>query len=239
MTADQDDEPGFSTFPLMTISPPAFLRMVALGVLLTGAAGCVNLSPHESQTQYYVLGAEADTRTSLDLPSAAGLSIALRPVRLASYLDSPALVTRLGPNQVQFAEFNRWGEDLRRAINRTVSGYIGAQLPVQRIDVVPLPSGARYDYVIQLRVLRFEGDAAAASPAPSEAAVRTGVVRMLTTWEVIDPASGVVLRRGTTDHEADGWPVGDYGALVNHLDTALERLARDLVDGLQELHAGR
>ena len=96
------------------------LLMLGMGLAL---AGCVRLlEPRQSDIQYYVLGTPDANIETMQQHDTTHIALGLRRVRIADYLDSPALVTRRGAHAIRFAEFHRWGEDLARAINRTVAG---------------------------------------------------------------------------------------------------------------------
>jgi hypothetical protein len=99
------------------------------------------------------------------------------------------------------------------------------------VAVAPWPLGEKFDYLIQLRVLQFEG------LAPEEPATGPGEARVLAAWEIIRQEDGVVLARGTTDYREPGWRVDDYAGLVKLLDTGLSTLSEDLVASLESLIA--
>ncbi len=190
------------------------------------ATGCVNLGPKEVPIHYYVLGGQVPPQNTVSEGSD-GLAIGLRQPELASYLDMPFILTRRGTHRVEFSEFNRWGERLDRGINRTVAAYLAARPSIERVDVVPWPRNVQYDYLIQVRILRFEGiEPVTTLPAPPGSL--RGDVHLLATWEIIDPAQGTTVDRGTTEYRREGWIVGDYENLVAHLDIALQSLATDL-----------
>ena len=200
---------------------------LVLALLLVGP-GCLNLEPKTNPTRYYLLGGAWEKRSTPAEPN--GLSIGLRKLNLAAYLESPRMVVREGPHEIRFAEFHRWGEDLPRGINRSVAGYLAAQAAVQRVDVVPWSRHVEHDYLVQLRVLRFEGVASNAAPSSTE-----GEVHLLITWEITDPADGRVLASGTSDYREEGWEVDRYDALAAMLDAGLEALSADLVTHLAAL----
>lgn len=204
-------------------------------VLLTSAllvvvlSGCVDLEPRQSNIQYYVLGASAVPQPLQ--PDTSGVRVGVRKLRLAPYLDTPTIVTRKGPNEIGFSEFHRWGEDPERAINRIVAVRMAAQEGIGTVDVVPWPEQATYDAVVQIRVLRFEGEIPP-PPGPDEERdedePRMGTAHLRATWDVIDPETDDILARETTNHQVEGWPVGNYADLVAKLDSALDVLARDI-----------
>ncbi len=197
-----------------------------------GLAGCVRLEPPENPTRYYVLG-----RTQLGqsqqgaLRGETGYAIGIRRAQLARYLDTPLIVTRLGTHEVAFAEYHQWGEDLGRGIERALATYLSAKPAVRRADLAPWPAGVAHQYIVQLSVERFEGEAVGAemSGAPREA---FGYARFLATWEILDARDGRLLTRGSIDYNQDRWIVGNHEALVTFLDLGVEQLANDLADAI-------
>ena len=216
------------------------MRRLSRLVLLVGGlalvvGSCVRLpSPRPSNTQYYLLG---NARPPDTAATASGLQLGLRKPRLAEYLDTRSLVTRRGPNEIHFSEFHRWGEELGPALNRVVALNLEARPGVQTAEVVPWPRGTDFDYVLQLRVLRFEG-IGPPPPGPDaddDAPIPEGHSQMTVGWTVFGPEGDSLRARGQTQHRIDGWPVTDYADLVSKLDTSLVVLAEDVGARLRTL----
>jgi hypothetical protein len=211
----------------------SFLSAALVGLLLVG---CVQLpSPRPSNTNFYLLGSDLTGDTAA--AEATGLRLGLRKPRLPEYLDAPTIVTRRGPNEIHFAEFHRWGEELGPAINRVLALNLEDQPGIQSAEVVPWPRGAAFDYVIQLRVLRFEG-VGPAPPGPDaddDVPVPEGHAQMIVGWTILGPEGDTVRTRGLTRHREEGWPVSDFGDLVAKLDTSLVVLAEDIRRRLETL----
>lgn len=202
-------------------------QAACLGALVC-LAGCVSLARTEPPQEYYVLGAEAHRQDGPPPGAVSELTIGLRRLKLASYLASPFMVVRLGANQVDFAEFHRWGESLEAGIDRVVADGLVAH-GFGEVVVSPWPAQARPGYVIQLEVVRFEG-LALDGPDSTE-----GGVLLLATWEITRQMDGSVVARGTTDYQRPGWRIGDYPGLVTLLDSGLGVVADDLAVALAGL----
>ena len=198
------------------------------GVLALVVTSCVRLpSPRPANTQYYLLEHSSSPDTAA---ATADLRVGLRKPHLADYLDTRSLVTRHGPNEIQFADLHRWGEDLGPAINRVVGLNLEAQPGIQSVDVAPWPQGAEFDYVVQLRVLRFEG-VGPRPPGPDaddDVPIPEGHSQLTVGWTVFGPRGDSVRARGRTEHQIDGWPVTDYADLASKLDRSLTVLAEDI-----------
>jgi uncharacterized lipoprotein YmbA len=217
------------------------MRRLVVGIvalaLFVVAVGCVRiLEPRQSNIRYYSLeGAiAADTLASADTT---GLTLGLRKVRLADYLDTPTIVTRRSPHEIHFSEFHRWSEGLPRAINRAVAARLEQRDLVRSTEVVPWVDGATFDYVLQLQVLRFEGNGPP-PPGPEaddDAPTPTGHTHMAVRWEIVNPGTDAVLARGFTQDRRDEWPVDNYADLAAKLDASLAVLATDVAARLRTL----
>jgi len=190
-------------------------------VLLLTLGGCFSLSRKTPVLEQYVLGSPA-AEVRAGPSDRAGFTIGLRRLDLAPYLAIPAIVVRRGDQQIVTSEFHRWGEELSEGINRAFARFLAAEPSVRAVDVAPWSVRSKYDYLVQLHILHFEG------AAPEETAGTEGEVRVVANWEMIRQADGVVLARGATDHRQGGWRVGDYAGLVTLLDQGLTAMAQDV-----------
>ncbi len=112
------------------------------------------------------------------------------------------------------------GEDLGEGINETVAAHLTNAPHVKAVNVAPWAARSTHDFLLQLHVSRFEGVA--------DSAAATGAVHVRATWDIIRPLDNAVLVRGVTDYQEGRFTLGDYQSLVGELNTALERVARDV-----------
>jgi uncharacterized protein len=202
-------------------------RRICLSAVLVLSA-CVSLGRGAPVDQHYVLGGRLPWTSAAPARDFSDITIGVRRIQLAAYLETPFVLVRSGPNQVGFSEFHHWGEALGGGITRAVAGYLGDRADFRGIDVAPWPSGETYDFVVQLHMSRFEG------VAPADTASSEGEVVMLASWEIIRQSDGDVITRGTTDYREAGWTVGDYAGLVTRLDAGLHLLTDELLASLDE-----
>jgi uncharacterized lipoprotein YmbA len=201
-------------------------RARGAGIALLAAlvlTGCFRLSRQSPPIRQYVLGGSAPpapVAASAAAPARDGRAVGLRRLELASYLAAPAIVVRHGASRIERSEFHRWGERVEEGINRVVAMHLAAAAPVARVDVAPWPARARHDFIVQLRVTRFEG--------VIDSAATTGQVHVTAGWDIVRPLTGAVLLRGSTEERGASWRAGDYAGLVAGLDAALARVARDV-----------
>jgi uncharacterized lipoprotein YmbA len=205
-------------------------RLICLGAALV-LSGCVSLSRGAPTEQHFVLGGALPWQNAAPARDFTNVTIGMRRLQLAAYLESPFVLVRSGPNQVGFSEFHRWAEGLEGGITRALAGYLGDRADFRGIDVAPWPAGERYDFIVQVHVSRFEG------VAPADTAATQGEVVMLANWEVIRQTDGQVLTRGITDYREGGWSVGDYAGLVTQLDAGLHLLTDQILSSLDEARA--
>lgn len=194
-----------------------------------GLTGCFSLGRNPPIERQYVLGGSLGPTAATSSSKLADKSIGIRRLQLAPYLATPFVLVRRGPNRITHSEFHRWGEALEAGIPRALGGYLGALAPFRTVAVAPWPLQEKFDYLIQLRVLNFEG------LAPEESSAGGGEAHVLAAWEITRPQDGAVLVRGTTDYRQPGWRVDDYAGLVKLLDTGLSELSRELVASLEKL----
>jgi uncharacterized protein len=220
---------------IMQFSGRSFPAVLVVALL----PGCVSLGRDSPPLELYVIGGAPPPAVAAPLPGLADITVGLRRLHLAPYLATPAIVVRRGPHEILTSDYHRWGEDVAEGINRAVARYLADGAQLGTVDVAPWPARARYDYLVQLRVTRFEGVIPAASPAgvADDPEGAMGAVHMEATWEIIRQQDETVLTRGTTDFREDTWRVGDYAALVALLDRGLVVLARDLTVALGGLVA--
>ena len=205
-------------------------RLIGLVGLLF-LAGC-SLNRGAPPEQHYVLGGGRFQQAPAPAGELGDVAVGLRRLQLAPYLQSNSVVVRRGDGaqELSLSEFHRWSEPLGEGINRAVAGYLTADAPFRVVEVAPWSAGMQHDYLIELRVLRFEGVAAQAGATEGEAHV-------LATWAIIRPGDGEVLARGTTDYRRPGWRIGDYAGLVSLLDAGVHAISTDLMTSLESLAA--
>ena len=189
--------------------PPRLPALIGLLVV-----GCLP-KPRADTTRYYLLTAvQPHTPSSRQTQSSSALPLlGLGPVELPRYLDRSELVSRPGPNQLQVADDDRWGEPLVEGFRRNLRQDLAEFLGTDRIVAYPFQASNRPELVLTIDVSRFEPVGIDARQAELVARwnLRTGQGRVLATDEttVREPISGD----------------GGQGAEVAALSRALARFA--------------
>jgi uncharacterized lipoprotein YmbA len=185
--------------------------------------GCALLQPQADPTRFYVL-------TVQNAPPARAVEgefkrwkVGLKPVELAAYLRSKAMVVRTGTNEIHFADFDRWAEPLDQGISRVMKETLSS---ARNVESVALNSHGdeTLDYEVAIRMLACEG-------------VRLGngnsSIRFAVTWEARSVGTNsTVTNRGVFTAHPVAWDGKDYGQLAERLSEAIARASRALAADL-------
>ncbi len=189
------------------------LAVVAALALATTQGACLFRARPDS-FRYYTLASSAEP----PVRAASGLTVGLGPVTLPGYVSRPSLVTRIGDNQVRYAEGERWAEPLGKQFTRTLGEDLFRALGGARIIDYAWYPGAAIDVAVAVKVLAFEVDT-------------TGAATLNAGWGLRDPKSHQVWYEGQSAivEPAGGIPGEAKGdAAVAALSRALARLSREL-----------
>ena len=183
-----------------------FLPVVLVG-LLTACGG--------ARENYYRLSATAPAARGI---SASGLSVAVGPVTLPSYIDRAEIVFASGPNEFQIPTNALWIGSLQENISRTVASDLGHVLGSRNVRA-GLESGFKPRYRVALDLRQFHGISG------QEAILDLS-------WRIQDGGSGeLISRHSATFHERI---IGDgYDQLVAAESRLLEQAAAAIAGTLR------
>lgn len=188
---------------------------IALGIFLLGSAGCGGRSV---TPRFYVLAPIAAPAASA--PDSRPGAIGVGPVRLPAYVDRSEIVTRRAPEEIELAEFDRWGEPLADSVPRTIGDNLAVLLPGERIAVFPWTASRSIRYQVVIDIARFDGSLG-------------GAVVLDARWRIIGPERRDLADRRFTISEPSGAPT--YSALVAAMSRALGAISRDIAGALTGL----
>lgn len=204
------------------------IRIVLLALLL---GGCADTPP----TRFYVLSAMSDQAAPAP---GKGIAIGIGPVTLPQYLNRPQIVTRIGGNRLDFAEFDQWGGDLNDNVTRVLAANLSSLLKTDRVSHYPWKDEAPIDVQVTIDVASFERDADGSS-------VLTAY------WSVVDPHEGEVKLMRRSSYRDSGEAAGPvataqpstgpggqtqpYDAVVSGMSRNLEALSRDIASAIAGL----
>ncbi len=200
---------------------PLATAVLGLGCAAFAASACGSLLPQPVPSKFYVLSASAANDGGAPLSVALGVG----PVQIPAYLDRPQIATRTGPNQIAYAELERWATPLQQGVTNALMANLGARLGTERLSTFPFALGVPRDYDVSLEIFYFESSA-------------SGEVRVDALWRIRDVRNGteLVARRSNVTGSA---PAGDYAAASAALSDALGGLADEIAGALRQAHVSR
>lgn len=191
-------------------------RAIAAVTWLAGTltlAGCAATSP---RVDYYTLS-PADL-PALQGAAAAGcdrIPISVGPVAWPRYLDQPRIVTRTGPNTLEFDEFNRWAGSLRDDFERALRKNLSALLQSERISDYGGSARYRTRYRVEVDVEQFDG-------------ALGGEVILDAKWAVFARDSGDLVGLPHASAIRTTAPGAGYAALASASSEAVAELSREI-----------
>jgi uncharacterized lipoprotein YmbA len=139
-------------------------------------------------------------------------------ILLPEFLNRPQIVTRPSANKVHMAEFSQWAEPLEKGIPRVVSENLARLTGSDQVSVYPWPTQMEIDLMVEIAVIRFEGDA-------------DGEVSLVARWRL-------VRTDGSEVHPLQGSSYADSAgdrsieALVAAMSRTLASLSRDIASAI-------
>ncbi len=140
------------------------IMVLIVVICLPTLIGCVNIGKGTvDPTLFYLLSAPGWEDRQKQTVQDDGLVIGVGPVSIPGYLKRHHIVTRTTENEIQLADFHRWGEHLEDGIPRVIAENISGQLPGDWVVIYPWRKDIQPDYRVSIEVYRFdavfEGDA--------------------------------------------------------------------------------
>ncbi len=189
--------------------------IVLLCILATLWTGCASTT----QSHFYTLSPALKPAAPAAV-AGGNFSISVGPVTVPATVDRPQIVVRVGPNQVDIDEFNRWASPLQNDIARVVAENLVLMLGAPDVTVFPQTTAAGASYRVTISVLRFDS-------VPGGAATLDAV------WTARG-AKGDQSRTGRTTLSVPTQGSG-YAPLVAAHSSALERLSEDVAEAIRAM----
>jgi uncharacterized lipoprotein YmbA len=197
--------------------------MILIAVIcLLPVLGCVNIGKGTTDpTQFYLLNAPGLEDRQEQAGQEYGLVIGVGPVSIPGYLKRHHIVTRNTENEIQLANFHRWGEHLEDGIPRVLAENISSQMPGDWVVVYPWRKDVRPDIRVSIEVFRFD-------------AAFGGNATLNVQWIFLGPDRKDVLMKKQGDYTQ---PVTgeSYGDIVAAESRLLEDLSRDIVSAIEQM----
>ncbi len=195
-------------------------RAVVLCVAGVALVGCSPLSPQSDPSRFYVLTSVAEDQGAI-ANDELEVDLGVGPITVAPYLDRASLVTRVGPNQVEFSQIDRWAEPLEAHFTRIQAENLQLLLGTQSIHSHPWFSSTKLDYSVEITVVRFESD-------------RAGSAHLLARWSIKDGNGARLESQESTIEQAAGANTRD--ASVAALSRAAAELSSEIASAIRRLH---
>jgi uncharacterized lipoprotein YmbA len=205
-------------------------RLAVLPAVLAGllAAGCSLPQAQPDLTRYYVLAAPtekpaAGVSPAPDSAAQKPWTLGLRPVEAPPFLRNRAMLVRLGPNEVRFADESRWAEPVDAGVARVLRETLEARSDVARVVGTTVNAETPRDFDVLVRVERCEG------------ARDMHVARFVAAVEIYSVGENPVrVAREVVTTEIPGWNGQDFPDLAAKLSEAVDQLAAKVVALLPE-----
>lgn len=125
-------------------------RLLGIIFAVCSCSGCVRSTP----SRYYTLVPAVPEQASIT--SASESVYVLGSVTLPAYLSTLQMVQRVGESEVSLEDNERWAEDLKSGLERTLTADLSILLGKRTVFLYQAPTGMSAQYRIDLVVDRFE-----------------------------------------------------------------------------------
>ena len=182
--------------------------LISISLLLFGCG----TSP---KTQLYILN-PIDRDTSVQKSDVQSIVIKVGPVSIPDTLDRQQIVTRIGSNELNADEFNRWSGDFQDDIQRILGENISILLPTSQIALGRETTLLPIDFQVIINVREFDGQLG-------------GVVTLNADWTVARKGKKktVVAKKSVLQEKTNGTDYKDYVAAQSRL---LAKLSQEIAD---------
>jgi uncharacterized lipoprotein YmbA len=194
-----------------------FRAVVTLGAGLTLMGGCAS-----QPSRFYLLNSLPSAQAVYPTTSTGqGPALGIGPVTLPKYLDRPQIVTRAGPYQLQFGEYDRWAESLDTNFSRVLAENLSLLTPTDRVAIYPWPRGTPIDYQVSIEVAQFAGQ-------------RGGESVLIASWTLFrgEGQEALVSRKSRYSAPAAGEA---YEAMVAAMSQTVADVSREIASAIRGL----
>lgn len=134
----------------MTIGNPSRRRLIAGLGLLAAFEGCTT-SP---DSRFFTLAPQPAAASAGRAPA----TVAVKPVELAKYLNRPQIVRHSDAYELQIADIERWGEEMRDMVTRVLIENLSLRLPASQVVGTSGSLTIRADVTVEVDISRFDAD---------------------------------------------------------------------------------
>ena len=132
------------------------IAVFTLGAFLVVLGGCAGTSP---PSNFYVLSALPQSAAGTPSDKDEGkIAIGIGPVVLPEYLDRSQIITRISPNELRVAAFERWAESLKNSFPRILMENLATLLNTEQVTLYPWRKSAPVKYQVIVDVVQFDAE---------------------------------------------------------------------------------
>jgi uncharacterized lipoprotein YmbA len=198
----------------------ALLRLLLLlsTVFLLSLGSCATTQ----QSKFYTLQALSSALdTKSETPKEERISIGVGPIYFPDYLDRPQIVTRIGPNELSIAEYDRWAGPLEDNFTRILAENLSILLATDRVAMFPWQDSAQVAYQIKVDVLQLDGTLG-------------GQAVLIARWTIYgkDGKQALIMQKSNFSAPVKG---PNYQELVLAENQTLNDLSREIASALKAL----
>jgi len=121
-------------------------------VLLASSLLSACVTKPASTTRYYMVTAAPTTQSQVKRNSPI---LEIAALRLPQYIERPQIVTRPSPQRLDIHEAHRWGDNLRKNLERVLADNLSQALNTSQVLIVPHLSPT-VDYRLMVEIQQFE-----------------------------------------------------------------------------------
>jgi uncharacterized lipoprotein YmbA len=149
------------------------------------------------------------------------VSIGIGPIEIPDYLYQARIATRITPNELKLAEFERWAEPLKDNLTRVLAQNLSNLVCTQEINFFPWRRGIPMDYRVEMKIIRFDGN--------------LGDKVTLEAWWSLLSGDGKTMLQSKRSSFSESVTGGDYKSLVLAHSQALGALSREIAEAIKTI----
>jgi len=202
----------------MTSSPLIRLTVLIIVAFSMTFAGCATTRQSNFYTLQPIPGAG---KPETGRPAQRFISLGIGPIHFPDYLNRPQIVTRIGRNELQIAEYDRWAGDLHDNFKNILADNLSILLNADRVSTFPWQDSANVNYQITMDILQLDG-------------ALGGEAVLTARWTIYgkDGKTALISKKSTFRAPVKG---SGYEELVSAENQALTDLSREIAAQIRRL----
>ncbi len=193
------------------------IAVFIMSAFLVVLVGCAGTSP---PSNFYVLSAlpqsAAGTQSDSDKSRVA---IGIGPVELPEYLDRSQIITRISPNELRVAAFERWAENLKSSFPRILMENLATLLNTNQVVLYPWRKSAPVKYQVMVEVVQFDAE-------------RGGDAVLIARWTLLEGRSEKILQKEKSVFRKP-LDSNDYQSIVSAQSQTIIELSHKIAEAIK------